>query len=298
MKSIRSRNISNSEVTTWLACRRMYWFAFFRNLAPKQMSRPLTRGTVGHDVFSKYVEFRLQGFAHDAALTGAFNYLTSEYMGKVDLDILLEVKFLITRYMDVHKGWPEWELLGTEERLDLGINDDLIMTIRYDLLVRDRRTGNIFIVDFKFTYDFWHQRDHDLNGQMPKYIQVMRSNGVNVYGGYIEEIRTRPLGREKASNHKNLWRRTTYLPSKAKIRSMIKQHIATSMEIDEYWNLSDSERDARTIPVLNKHGACKYCNFAAVCNSWNDGGDVETMLSQDYEPNTYGYNTEELLNEP
>ena len=291
------RNISNSEVTTWLACRRMYWFAFFRNLAPKKLSRPLTRGTIGHDVFSKYVEFRLQGFAHTPALNGAFKYLSDTYMGVADLDIVLEVKFLITRYMDTHKGWPEWELLGTEERLDLRLSEELNMTIRYDLLVKDRKTGRIYIVDFKFTYDFWYQRDHDLNGQMPKYIAVMRANGHDIYGGYIEEIRTRPLGKEKASVQKNLWRRTTYMPSKTMMRSMLKQHISSAMEIEEYWSGDDAFRDAKSIPVLNKHGACKYCNFASVCNSWNDGGDVETMLSLDYEPNTYGYN-EENVDEP
>lgn len=285
------RNISNSEVTSWLSCRQMYYFAFFLNLAPKETPTPLARGTLGHAFFEKYIEARLNGAAHANSIEHAAQVFPEALKNGVSVEVVLETKALCDRYMAHHKGWPEWELLGTEERVDLKVTNEITIPIRYDLLVRDRASGRVLLGDFKFTYDFWSPNDHSLNGQAPKYIAVMQANGLQVDGGFLEEIRTRKLGKEKANDTKNLWRRTSYYPSNARRRSALKQHIAASFEIIDYWNASEDEREARSVPVLNKHGACKFCNFTSLCSSKLDGKtDLSLDIATDFVDNTYGYN--------
>lgn len=287
------RNISNSEVTAFLSCKRMYKYAFFNNLAPKVTATPLARGTLGHEAFEFYIRARLDGMTHEQAYKeGQKAFLAA--MAHMNVDTVLQTKFLWERYMDFHNGWPEWKLLGTEERYDVKLTDTLNLTMRYDLYVEDVRSGKRLIGDFKFAYDFWSAEDHDLNGQMPKYIAAMQHNGLQVDGGFLEEIRTRPLGADKTKDSKNLWRRTPYYPSIARRKSVLRQHIAAALSIERYRGLPETEREAETIPVLNKHGACKFCNFKDLCNSELEGKtDLTLDIATSYVQNTYGYNNQE-----
>lgn len=290
---LMQRNISNSEVSTWLACRLQYEFAFVRNLAPKVTPKPLSRGTLGHLAFENYITARLNSSSHESSLKAAEETFTKAAQGGVDIATVLETKSLFNRYMGFHEGWPDWKLLGTEQLLVVKITDSITLPIRYDLMVEEIKSGRRLVGDFKFTYDFWRPDEHQLNSQMPKYISVLNSNGQKVDGGFLEEVRTRPLGKEKSSDHRNLWRRTYYYPSIAKKRNALKQHISASMEIMEYRSLPDDERDYKAIPVLNKHGACKVCNFKSLCASKLDGKDIEYDIKVDFIQNTYGYNKTE-----
>ncbi len=288
------RNISNSEVTTWLTCRRMYHYAFMLNLAPKVTGTPLARGTLGHSYFQRYAEGRLDGMPHDTAVKSAEQVFPEAMAAGTTMDVVLETKYLCERYMKFHQGWSYWEILGTEQKYDLKVTDGISIPIRYDLYVREKSTDRKLLIDFKFAYDFWQPSEHDLNAQFPKYITVMNNAGVQVDGAALEEIRTRKLGAEKASDPRNLWRRTFYYPSVAKKRNTMKQHIAASLEIENYRSLPDKQREDATIPVLNKHGACKYCNFRDLCASELVGGEIAIAIEMGYTENTYGYNKTEI----
>lgn len=282
------RNISNSEVTAFLSCKRMYYFAFVLNLAPKETSKPLARGTVGHLAFQRYVEARLQGLSHKDSMKAGLAAFNEAIELGYSLDATMNAQMLWIRYMEFHEGWPEWDLIGTEQRHALPITDTLQFPIRYDLYIRERSTGKYFIVDFKFTYEFWTVDDHDINGQMPKYISVMQANGFRVDGGYLEEIRTRNLSAATASDPKKLWKRTPYRPTPARTRTMLKQHVSTALKIEFFRNLSTEQQLDEAIPVFNKHGACKYCSFKSLCNSMTEGKDDLTVdIREDYVSNTY-----------
>ena len=254
---------------------------------------------MGHEALSKYIEARIEGSLHEQALVVIAEYFIRLMReGLNDTDTIMEVKLLVDQYMEHHKGWPEWRLLGTEERIDLPINGDITFPIRYDLLVEEVSSGKVLVGDFKFTYDFWTADEHALNPQLPKYIVAMNANGIKVDGGFLEEIRTRRLSPAKAADVANLWRRTKYFPSLAKKRNVMKQHILASQQIIQYHNASAEGREEFIIPVLNKHGACKFCNFKDLCRSRLDGGDTTELEKLQFTKNTYGYNdqiTEEML---
>lgn len=288
------RNISNSEVTSWLSCRMQYYFAHYRNLEPKQTAMPLYRGTVGHEGFQRYAEARIDGKSHEDALKFSQQVFLREVKAEpLFIETILQTKMIYDKYMAYHKGWPEWRLLSVEQRFDLKLNDKVNMTIRYDSMVEDVATGKILIVDYKYTYDFWTTINHALNGQMPKYISVMNANGIRVDGGVLEELRTRKLSAKNSNDPKMLWHRSAYFPSNAKKINTMRQHIAAGIEITRYWEMDDEEREANTIPTLNKHGACKTCNFAELCATKLDGGDFEYAIELGYKENTYGYNKPE-----
>jgi hypothetical protein len=214
---------------------------------------------------------------------------------EVKVNIAGEAAFLFTRYMDYHHGWPEWELLGTEQRIDLDLTDSIRIAIRYDLMVKEKATDRVLIGDWKFTYDFWQAMDHSLNPQMPKYIAVMRANNWQIDGGFIFEVRTRTLGKEKANDPRNLWRRTNYVPILPQMSAVMKQHIIVSQEIEKHRALDPTvRREYASQPVLNKYGPCKYCAFTELCDSMNKGKkDLSVDIREGFKPNTYGYNKEQ-----
>lgn len=288
------RNISNSEVSTWLACRQMYQFAFMLEITPKVTPTPLARGTLGHLAFQTYIEARLNSSNHQQALKAVENVWINALKEGISVDIAIQTQEIFNRYMAFHEGWPEWKLLGTEERLDLSITDEITIPIRYDVMVEEVKSSKILVGDWKFTYDFWSPDDHALNAQAPKYITIMNSNGYDVAGGFLAELRTRTLGAQKMSDKRNLWRHTYYYPSLAKKRNMMKQHIAAALEIIEYRDSSPEEQEAMTIPLLSKHGACKFCNFKELCASKLDGKDISFDIEHGYVKNTYGYNKTEI----
>lgn len=283
------RNISNSEVTAFLRCKQQYVFAHVRNLEPIKMGEALERGNIGHEAHQRYIEARLDNADHDKAMRFASEVFTNA-LRPDNMEMTLHIKGIFDRYMGFHQGWPQWKLHEPEQRFDLRLTDDINMTIRYDAKMEEIATGRMLIVDWKFTYDFWTPDDHALNGQMPKYISVMNANGVKIHGGALEEIRTRKLSKENQSNPKMAWRRTPYFPSNAKKINMMRQHVAASLEIDKFRNLDPVEQEAATIPVLDKYGACKFCNFKEPCAQKLDGGDIEYTLQTAFKQNTYGYN--------
>lgn len=289
--AVKARNISNSEVTCFLSCKRMYEFAFMQELAPKEMSVPLARGSIGHQYLEFYWKARMAGASHTNAMEAGDEAFFNP-CEQTTVDVLMETQFIVTRFVTHNEElFDSWEPLGVEEQFDLPMTSSLNITIKYDLYFRDRSSGLCYILDWKFTYDWWSIEDHDLNGQMPKYIAVMQANGLQVDGGYLMEIRTRKLGEEKSRDAKNLWKRTSYKPSHARKRAVLQQHISASLEIEKFRALPPDERRDAAIPVLNKHGACKFCNFKDLCNSMIEGKkDLSVDIRTGYVQSTYGYN--------
>ena len=295
MPNAATYNVSNSEAIAFISCKRMWEFAFGLNLTPKETPTPLARGSLGHLAFEHYVLARLSGDSHEKALQAGLAVF-GPALTEMKVEVVMETQMLWQRYMQHHQGWPEWNLLGTEQRVDLQLTDTLAVPIRYDLLIQEKHTGKIRIVDYKFTYDFWWDDDHNLNPQMPKYIGVLRANGQAIDGGYLEEIRTRSI---KDPDPKKLWRRTRYDPSPKKIERMLRQHVAISLAIEDYKKTGTPEqRLVNSIPVLNKHGICKNCSFKVPCDSLNNGvTDLAVQLRTDFTDNTYGYNKQIFLDE-
>lgn len=289
-----ARNISNSEVQTFLSCRRQYYYSFVLNITPKETGTPLQRGTLFHYAMELYWRARMEGKLHHEAMEIALEAFLHPPSEVTNIAIVMETQALWSRYMNHFQGFPDWIPLGTEGRHDVPLTPDLNLTITYDFYFQEISTGKRFILDYKCTYEFWSWEDHELNGQMSKYIFALQNRGFQVDGGYLEEIRTRVLSAESMKDPKKLYKRTKYLPSKAKKLALIKQHIGTSLEIERFRALPAEDMRASALPVLNKHGACKFCNFKDLCIAELEGKqDLSVDIRVGYVQNTtYGYNGE------
>lgn len=292
---VPSRAISNSEVTAFLSCKRQYEYAHVMDIAPKDTAYPLALGTLFHAAMERYVLIRIEGHSHDIAVQGGLNVLMAA-LNENKPDMVMKVQMLFINYHKHHNGWPEWKLLSAEQLVEVPLNETTRAILRYDVYTEHIPTGQRLVGDWKTTSDFWSATKHSLNIQMPKYIGFMRIAGMQVDGGFIEEVRTRNLSAAKMNDPSELFKRTTYRPSRAKIESAIKQHVATSMDIQTFRALPQAERRLKSQPVLNWYGPCQYCNFTDLCVSELEGNtDHSVSIREHYTENTYGYNKQEGL---
>lgn len=292
------RRISNSEVGTWLQCRRRYYFSFIRNLEKKQQSDALSKGTLGHEVLSVYYQRMQDKVGHEQAKHDALDHLMT-YLSvgndEYNLDIITEVRRILDLYWAYYAEVDEvrWEIIQVERDYDLDLNENFTMPMRLDLLVRDRDTKTIHLVDHKFYWDLPDWDKLNLNVQFPKYVAALRYNDIQVESNILNVLRTRKL---KNPVFSDLFKRYTLKSSNAKITTALRNHILASQEIAEYRSLPEEMLHARALPVMNDF-ICKNCDFKSLCISESDGGDIEYQIQTDYKQNTYGYTQTENIGE-
>lgn len=288
------RRISNSEASTWLSCRAKYRYQFLLNLEPIKQKEVLSRGIIGHEALAIYYRAIKLGQDHDVAVRNARDYLASFFSTtEYSTDLLYDLDRILVGYFNHVKfelsDLDNWDILMVEEQLDIPISEDFHVPMTLDLLVRDKTTGDIILIDHKFFYDFPTQDDLALNAQLPKYVAILRYNGYNVTKAMINCIRYRKL---KNPDSSDLFRRDVIKPSDAKLRNALSQHIMASQEILEYREMTEEGQKAKSLPVLNKM-MCKGCQYANLCITEYDGGDVNFLMQVDYKSNErYGYNDE------
>lgn len=296
------RRISNSEVATWLTCKRKYYYEFDLNLEPKVSSGALGKGTLLHEGLALYYASlkewdegagtpgdpagvtRRHESAVNRARTMLQNFLASG--NGYDFETVMEVDRLLQGYWNFYQGDPNWEILEVEKGYDLAMTEDYEYSLRLDLLVRERNTGAIVLVDHKTAYDFWTEDDLDLNPQFPKYIGSLRANGVNVDKAVLNQIRTRSI---KAPTLDQLFRRTVCKPNLAKIGNAMREQVISSMDIMKHRNLPLEVKDQNSVRILSKQ-VCKFCNVKSLCLAEYDGGDITVAKETDFRQRTYGYN--------
>lgn len=288
------RRISNSEVGTWTTCKRKYYFAFDLKLEKIERGEALSRGVIGHEVLESYYGILAEGHSHEDAKHIAATKLT-EIMTRPgsDMKLCLSLKTLLDRYWDYYQGHPDWEILEVESSYDLPMTNDFTMPMRLDLLIRIKSTGKIYILDHKFCYDFWSYHQIALSPQFAKYVAGLRYDGKQIDGCILNQIRYRSM---KDQDPAKYFKQEVVVPSNAKIRNVVREHIVVSQEIVEHRSKPPGIREALSVHVLNTM-ICKGCDFKDICASELDGGETEFLIQNEYQTNTYDYNKVVALQE-
>lgn len=298
-----SRKISNTEVSTWNACKRQYYYNFVLNLEPKVMNSALGRGILFHEVMGAYYQFlkawdeenpndykAAPSMRHVQAVQTARSHMLEFCKGPAyDFDSIMTVDRLLTGYWDFYQGDPEWEIIAVEEAYDVPVGDHTF-SFRVDLIARERKSKKMILIDHKTAYNFWNADKLALSPQFPKYKAALAKLGILIDECMLNQVRSREL---KTPTATDLFRRTTVKPTKAKQDNAEREQVVASREILAYRALPLAVQEQRATRVLNE-GVCKYCDAKPLCLTEWDGGDATIMLNRDYQPRTYGYNDIEV----
>lgn len=297
------RRISNSEVGTWLTCRRKYFYAFDMGIAPKkQFHNPgkvttLAIGTLGHDVLSIYYEgimYLDESTARQAA---------RDHLSKLMLDgqpysreVVSATSIILERYWSFYANddLRKYEILGVEQEYDLPLTDEFSYVFRFDLLLKQSGTPKIGLVDHKFKYDFFSEESINLSGQLPKYLGALRANGVNPSFVFLNQIRAKPAA--QSWGPKDFFKRSPVSPSNAKVTNAMREQIIASQEISEWREQPFEVKKATALRSMDSFpNPCGKCPYNLICRMEYDGGNATHVIAADFGPNSYDYNKDERL---
>jgi hypothetical protein len=295
------RRISNSEVSTWLVCQRMYRYQYDLKLEkiPTGESK-LGTGIAAHEGFQAYNRARVAGATHEEALVAMDQHLMAQVgIGRAHMDDIYQAKILCSVYF-AHYGdeMSQYEIIDAEQTVDLELADGFKMPLRYDWYGIHKPTGKYVLKDYKTTYDFWTYHRIKLSPQFAKYFASFRVNNMRIDECQLDQIRTRwkLVGNR---TFEELFKRETITPSKAKMSSTLEQHIMASNRIVKFRELPENVREKAALPCLNWL-VCKMCDFKELCAAeleQQDEVSLRLIRQTEYRQNSYDYNPDTDLTE-
>lgn len=149
--------LSVSVIKQFLQCERKYQYQFIDHLAPRKYQSALEFGTIGHkflERFYKTTEFSINSFIEELKNKSDYSNFDADSMQKYVLDIFV-LSGMIKAYIEYYKlDKNEWDILYVEEDFTLGHYDGEAGNPGFygkpDLVVREKKTGRIYVIDHKF----------------------------------------------------------------------------------------------------------------------------------------------------
>lgn len=298
------RRVSNSEVATWLTCRRQYFYAFDMAIAPKgnpggnPKVSTLAIGTLGHEILGVYYSLLMEGYTVEVATQECRNILTQMMIVPkgYSQEVVVALTKILERYWSFYakSDHEKYEVLAVEKEYDLPLTEDFSYVFRFDLLLKERGTPKIGLVDHKFKYDFFSDEALNLSGQLPKYIGALRYNGIFPSFVWINQIRAKPPAQNWTS--KDFFKRPPINPSNTKVANAMREQIIASQEITEWREQPMEIKKATALRSMDSFpNPCGKCPYNLLCRMEYDGGNISHVVAADFGPNTYNYNKNELL---
>lgn len=295
--------ISHSEVETRLSCERRHWYAFgdstfgeHAGLEPKMLSDSLYRGITGHTALGVFYGAIKAKLPYDEAVKAAIGHLDDMAMSAVmnsgnprDITIISDLKSrILPRYFngkgrELHdKGWrPEY--VEHVFRLEMDFDGGrYVYPFKPDVIMLDP-SGNRWVFDHKFVYNFYDETAINLLPQIPKYIGALRALGIHIKGGYYNQLRWREVKDPNAHVSQD-----RFVPTDARVQNAFRQQFKVMEEIASLKTGPLSDWDADTTRVLNNM-VCKGCSFKSLCTVELNGHDSTLMRKVEFKANTYGY---------
>jgi hypothetical protein len=179
--------VSYSEIDTYRQCRHKHQLAYLEGWTPDGTSPALARGTAFHAI----LEGHYATLAPDGAISGISPEVRALEVKAARSGPDEEVELLEWMYDGYTKHWgddPHWEIVATEQKLDLPLPGGVVLHATIDLIVRWQ--DSLWIVDHKTCKNLPKERELDLDDQLAIYIAVCRANDLYVKGGINNSIRT------------------------------------------------------------------------------------------------------------
>lgn len=291
-----TRKISNSEVTDFNTCEYRYYLSYDLGLEPKIQPKALFRGIIGHDCLDAYYQHFIglmpgqkTDDVYEKAEAAAWVVLSSYIASAPNfyVDIVVDLRRVLARYFKYAKeSQRDWIILASEKMYELDLVEDFSYSCRVDLVARI--DGLVTVVDHKFVYDFWSMDDLDINPQLPKYVGILRNNGIQIDRAKVNQIRYRVLKTRELSDEE-MFRLDDDTPTTIEVQKFLREQILTSRRIVEHRERPLPVREMEAIRVLNKM-VCKSCPVRSLCIESLKGQDINNTIAMDYQTRTYGYN--------
>ncbi len=185
-QSAKKKIVSYSQYSKWFVCPHRFYLDRVMGLEVKDANLNLCFGTAVHEAIQKYIEIlytvgaptadaldlnKITKEAFDREIAkNKVKYTEDEYTGFVfDAKDILD-EFCKTSNRIKHFPSGKYEFIGVELRINQPIRNNLEFLALIDLVLKDKQTGRIKIVDIKTSSMGWNKWQKD---DESKYSQVL-----------------------------------------------------------------------------------------------------------------------------
>lgn len=280
--------ISNSEVSTFQTCQRKHYYSFREALKPREgHSKALTRGIVGHEALERYYNSKKNGEKRadcEHIMKQTIDEFTDKYPHYAKE--LQQLKQILTQYVDFYWAEP-WRILEVESLHSTFLDNSTVeYGLRLDLLVEvtsGREKGQIHVVDHKFVYDFFNDREKAMNTQLIKYMKTLRDNGIPVRKGVLNQIRYRSL---KEPDPYRMFRRDSIVTTDKESELFVHEFTKVARIIEKLYLADPIKHKEATTMHIDK-ATCGSCSFQPLCKLYLQGLDETRTKNLLYVHNEY-----------
>lgn len=298
-----TRRFTNSELKTFKRCRRKWWLGSYRGLRwqyePRSGARAI--GTRLHKVMEtghKHGwQVGLDELEHDAAEDSAYY---PEQAVDIQKDVEL-VRAMVEGYIEwsAEEGADEdLEILAAEEIVEVPMPGmpGVSLLGKLDELVFKKSERAVFFRDWKTVGDFSRTSLLHMDEQMLHYMLILRllaNTNLDKLPEALREHATTTVGAIYAQMRKvkrtarakpPFYQHTTVRHNDETITNYFNRvwyEIRDVLELEQ--RIADGE-DPRFVAYPSPTRDCSWdCDFKTVCPMFDDGSDVETVLSAQYE---------------
>lgn len=277
--------ISNSDIDQFQQCERKFYYSRVLELIPLELPMPMQIGTFGHTMMEEFFKVILAGGSYeDASLSAGqclIDVIDNPMMGKVYRHVLAFGAYFLNQ---------PWKVVALEEKGSFPVTDDLEFGFTPDLIIEFTEgplKGQQAVLDYKFTGQYWNDRELNMSQQIPKYIIYKNErDGTKIHRGAVVMLNTR-AGVDKTGNDLFIIK---WLPiTKAKLATIKHENEVMMKRIEPYFSAELGDVEQEVIRTVNKN-TCKMCWFADdLCPMDLNGQDTKRVIARNYKKNDYGY---------
>jgi RecB family exonuclease len=296
--------ISNSEITTWLRCKRQWYIKYYL----QKDTKPAATGhlQLGSRVHTAMELYYGKGDDPITVLYRMYANLEMEWSQRIgedygnhgtDAEVLKDIRSEGELAVRMVEGYLEWvaetgadqdfEVIKTEDRVAVPLTDEITLKGRLDMIIRRHSDGAIMFLDHKTAPKL--DMDPDLlqiDSQFRIYALILKlaglgdPNALRVDGGIrsiLKKVRRTaaaepPFYRRYEVRHNDHELRATY----AKVKAVGHEILRARRKLDDAGHHSEA---AYPTPDLD----CSWrCPFTGICISMDDGSRWQDQLDMQY----------------
>lgn len=270
--------VSHSQMSTFQKCEMRFYFEYILKITPVAKPEALQRGIDGHMMMEVALKAKAEGKTYEEAIA-AIEPLLLELM-KDDSPALHVYRHVLAFLDEVYR--EEWEPVFVEEDFMFELEPELWFLIKPDVIFRwtkGPRKGQLFMLDFKFTGQYWTELQLAVDKQLVKYAHYVSL----IIGEKIRHIGLVMLNTraKTGATGKNLYL-MKWLPNSPKKMLRVANDTIT---------LANRVQDAKENWVMEEYTysndtfGCKMCPFGEdICPMSMMGQPIERTVAALYVP--------------
>ena len=276
----KKKIVSFSQFTNWFTCSHKWYRDYILHEKEFEDSLNMSFGTAIHETIQNYLKVLFHDSEENAKKIDNKTFFVDAFKKEVEkkkiphtpaefAEFVADGENVLKEFLDpvnlaMYFPRDKWELLAIEDELNVDIKNNVMLTGKLDIVLREKATGNIRIIDFKTSTNGWtnyQKEDFTKTSQLVLYKALYsKKNNVPLPKIYVEFIILK----------RKLYEKSRYVQSRLQIFKPNAYQSDVLQVIQEFGKFVETcftpEGQHKTdisypkIPGKNKKN-CKYCPY-------------------------------------